>query len=759
MIRILKTSNRRALERLLSRDSDSDSRFDRRVAAIVDRVRTGGDAALKQFARRFDGVTGPLEISRDEMTALAAQTPAPVRRAIQQAVRHIRRVAARQVPKSWRVTVARGVSVEQRVEPLARVGCYVPGGRFPLPSSLLMTAVPAQIAGVGEIVVCCPRPEPAVMTAALAAGVSRFFRIGGAHAVAAMAFGTSTVPRVDKIVGPGNRYVAVAKAIVSRASAIDFFAGPTEIVIVAASGPPDWVAADLVAQAEHDPDARSVLITWKRGFASRVARATEARAAGREIATASLSRHGAILVARSASEAMALANRIAPEHLVVDRESLVRQSVTAGAVFVGPVHGAGRRRLRDGIESRAAHIRCCPIPRRLERGRFRPRHGRAAPDPKRTRNAGADDHLSGRSRRTSWTRRIDQSEAVTSYDYDKPAELYEGLRLHQNENTGGCSPRVLEALAALRPDQIAIYPPYKATVDACARHFGVSPDRVALTNGLDEGIFATAVVCLRPLATGPAEAIVPQPAFEIFALNASVAGGRPVEVAPRPDFEFALDEVLGAITPATRAVFLTNPNNPTGVSMPMSAIRTIAGRVPKGAVVFVDEAYADFAGATFIPELPDFPNVIVGRTFAKAHGLAGLRAGAIVGAPGTLAPIRQAIGVYSLNVAAAVALNAALADEEFVLDYLRQVRESKALVYAFCDRLGLKYWKSDANFVLVRTGGDPRAIAEATAARGIYLRDRGNEPGCEGCLRITAGIVEHTRRGLAVLEEVLCGAR
>jgi histidinol-phosphate aminotransferase len=348
----------------------------------------------------------------------------------------------------------------------------------------------------------------------------------------------------------------------------------------------------------------------------------------------------------------------------------------------------------------------------------------------------------------------------SAYDYDKPPELYDGLRLHQNENTGGCSPRVIEALAALRPDQIAFYPPYKKTVDACARHLGVPAEQIALTNGLDEGILAAAIAYLRPSVENPApEAIVPQPAFEIFALNASVAGGRPVFVMPRPDFEFALDEILGAITPKTRAVFLTNPNNPTGVSMPMEAIRIVASRMPSAGIVFVDEAYADFAGRTFIPELPRHPNVIVGRTFAKAHGLAGLRIGALVGAAAALSPVRQAIGVYSVNVAAAVALEAALADKAFVDDYLRQVHESKALVYAACDRLGLKYWKSDANFVLIRTGGRTDAIADAAAARGIYVRDRGGEPGCEGCIRLTTGVVEHTRRGLAVLEEVLCGER
>ena len=354
----------------------------------------------------------------------------------------------------------------------------------------------------------------------------------------------------------------------------------------------------------------------------------------------------------------------------------------------------------------------------------------------------------------------------SSYNYDKPPELYDGLRLHQNENTGGCSPRVLAALASLRADQIACYPPYKATVDACARYLGVVPDRLALTNGLDEGILAVAIAYLRrspgnpsPDAPEAPEVIVPQPAFEIFALNASVAGARPVLVPPRPDFVFALDEVLAAITPNTRAVFLTNPNNPTGVSMSMEAITTVAARVPRGAVVFVDEAYADFAGRTFIPQLAATPNVIVGRTFAKAHGLAGLRVGALIGAPETLAPVRQAIGVYSLNVAATVALDAALQDTAHVEDYLRQVRESKMLVYAACDRLGLTCWKSDANFVLIRTGGRTDALVDAAAARGVYLRDRGSEPGCEGCLRITAGIVDHTRRGLAVLEEVLCASR
>lgn len=338
MMRIVSATDRAALARMMATGRRQDRAFERRVAAIVDRVREGGDRALEQFARRFDRTAPPLEVSADEMRAAAATVPADVARAIRQAARNIARVAFRQIPKHQDVVVAPGVLVEQRVEPIARVGCYVPGGRFPLPSSLLMTAVPARVAGVREIIAICPRPEPVVMAAALEAGVTKLFRVGGAHGIAALAYGTKTVPRVDKIVGPGNRFVATAKALVAGTGtcAIDFYAGPTEIVIVAGSGRAEWIAADVIAQAEHDPDARSIVITWSRPLAERVAKAVARRARGLDIVTQSLKANGAIVVARTAAEAMELANRMAPEHLVLDRESLARGPLTAGAVFIGP---------------------------------------------------------------------------------------------------------------------------------------------------------------------------------------------------------------------------------------------------------------------------------------------------------------------------------------------------------------------------------------------------------------------------------------
>ena len=334
-IRIVEASDTAAVRDLLWPDRDRDGETEQRVAAIVSDVRRDGEAALLRYAREFDRLDEALEVSRNEMQA-AAKTVAPaVRRAIRVAARNIRAVAKKQVPRGWRMRVGPGITVEQRVVPLERVGCYVPGGRYPLPSTLLMTAIPAAAAGVKEVIVACPKPDAVVMAAALEAGASRLFRIGGAQAIAALAYGTQSVPRVDKIVGPGNRYVAAAKALVAADCGIDFYAGPTEIVIVASKGSPAWIAADLIAQAEHDPDARAVLITPSQSLASHVAGVVEKTMPTTGPAAESIRAHGGIIVTKSIKDAMALANSAAAEHLVVDDDAVAGQVRSAGSVFVG----------------------------------------------------------------------------------------------------------------------------------------------------------------------------------------------------------------------------------------------------------------------------------------------------------------------------------------------------------------------------------------------------------------------------------------
>ena len=335
MIRIVDARDTAAVATLLWPDRDRDGDTDQRVATIVADVRSQGEPALLRYAREFDRLDGPVEVSRKEMLA-AARTVAPaVRHAMRVAAKNIRTVARRQVPRGWRVTVGAGITVEQRVIPLDRVGCYVPGGRYPLPSTLLMTVIPARAAGVKDVIVACPKPDAVVMAAALEAGATRVFRLGGAQAIAAMAYGTQSVPRVDKIVGPGNRYVAAAKAQVASDCGIDFYAGPSEIVIVASAGPAAWIAADLIAQAEHDPDARAVLITPSRTLAARVAAQVAVRTPKDGPARASLRAHGGIIVTRTRREAMELANAAAPEHLVVDDDRQAAQVRCAGSLFVG----------------------------------------------------------------------------------------------------------------------------------------------------------------------------------------------------------------------------------------------------------------------------------------------------------------------------------------------------------------------------------------------------------------------------------------
>ena len=334
-MRVIPSSDRKAVDRLIARDQARDPEVERTAARIVTDVRRRGDTALRKWMLELDRVRGPFEVSAKELSDGWAATPRDVRQGIRLAARNVRRVATRQLPKPFVVEIRRGLKIEQRIEPLASVGCYVPGGRYPLPSTLLMTAVPARVAGVPDVVVVCPRPAPAVLCAAVEAGVSRVFRIGGAQAVAALAYGTQSIPRVDKIVGPGNAWVAAAKALVSRDCSIDFHAGPSEIVICSDLGQPEWIAADLVAQAEHDPAARAIVVTTRASLAARVIQAVKRQAPADGPARMALRRNGAVIVARTRREATDLVNRLAPEHLVCDRAEDVSRFRAAGTVFVG----------------------------------------------------------------------------------------------------------------------------------------------------------------------------------------------------------------------------------------------------------------------------------------------------------------------------------------------------------------------------------------------------------------------------------------
>ena len=309
------------------------------VRRIVNDVRRNGDRAVRRYATRWDGLGEgePLRVSEDELHQAWEQTNSELRDAIKQAAGNIRRYAewqaATDTDKEWRREIQPGVFVGQLVRPLESVGCYVPGGRYPLPSTVLMTVIPAQVAGVRQIRVASPRPAGATLAAAAFLGVREFYRVGGAQAIAALAYGTEEIPRVDKIVGPGNRYVTAAKKLVAFDCAIEFLAGPTEAVIISADGDPACIASDLVAQAEHDPDALCVFITTSRGLAKKVQHEVRVRERANPIAAEALSRRGAILLVASLEQAVEASNRIAPEHLTLPA-ALAPAVQHAGAVFL-----------------------------------------------------------------------------------------------------------------------------------------------------------------------------------------------------------------------------------------------------------------------------------------------------------------------------------------------------------------------------------------------------------------------------------------
>lgn len=325
------------IEALERRGSLNTSKVEKTVTAIVTDVKKRGDAGLRKYAAKFDGLTkdASLLVSREEMKAAWEATAPELQAAMKIAQANIRAFAEKQKPEEWTSASGPGVTTGQIVRPLESVGCYVPGGRYPLPSTLLMTVTPARVAGVERIVVCSPKPARETMAAAWLAGVTEFYRVGGAQAIAAMAYGTESIGRVNKIVGPGNLFVTAAKVMVSGECGIDMPAGPTEIVVTSETGDAAGIAADMIAQAEHDPEALAVLITSNVALANGVKAEVKAQAKSNAIAKISLAAQGCIFVTESVAEARTLTNRLAPEHLTVDANADLKWVKNAGSVFVG----------------------------------------------------------------------------------------------------------------------------------------------------------------------------------------------------------------------------------------------------------------------------------------------------------------------------------------------------------------------------------------------------------------------------------------
>jgi histidinol-phosphate aminotransferase len=334
-------------------------------------------------------------------------------------------------------------------------------------------------------------------------------------------------------------------------------------------------------------------------------------------------------------------------------------------------------------------------------------------------------------------------------EYHPPLGGRDGIRLDFNENTSGCSPRVMTKLRAAAEDQLARYPERGAVEQVLATFFGVQPTKLLLTNGVDEAIH---LLCETFLEPGD-EVIIPVPTFSMYELYAQQTGATVITVQAEAEFAFPTAGLLSAISPRTKMIFIASPNNPTGAVISHRDLVTVLQTATQAAVL-LDEAYYDFYGITMIPELPRFPNLFVARTFSKAYGLAGFRAGMLMGNAAEMKLVRKVSSPYNVNGVALACLEEAIGDVDYIGDYVRQVLQGRSRLESELSKLGILFWPSEANFLLMRIGEKRREFVKAMRERGILVRDRNSDPGCEGCVRITIGTLEQTATLIDALREI-----
>lgn len=739
------------------------------VSAMIADVRARGDAALIESARRFDGVAlTTLEVPRAAWDDARRSLPHEVRLALEQAARAIASFHRAQLPRDFEMEQRPGVRLGRRMEPLERVGVYAPGGRAAYPSSVLMGVVPARVAGVREIIVCSPPgpdglPPATVLAAAAIGAADRVFVAGGAGAIAAMAFGTDTIPVVDRIVGPGNAWVNEAKLQVARIVGIDNPAGPSEILVLADdSADADVVAVELLAQAEHDPDACCVLVTTSPNLLGKVqTRLSERipREPRRDIMESALRRSGALLLARDMEQAVTFANRYAAEHLLVltrEPRTLLTRLRNAGTIFLGApssvafgdystganhvlptgglartysglsVHDFVRFTTYQELSTRgAADLADATVT--LAEAEGLPAHAEAA---RLRRNAltATDDVVQ---RRTPLLRA--EYRALTTYD---PGREPCAIDLSDNTNLWGANPAATRAVREAGDPALTRYPPVyvPALKQLIAARLDVEPENVTTGCGSDDVIdSAIRAFC----AAGDAIAY-PDPTFGMIPAFARMNAVRPVGVSLASDLSLDCDALIDASAALT---YVCRPNNPTGTLFGRAALDELERRV--AGVLLVDEAYIEFAGEPGLAQAAAASSAaVVLRTFSKARGLAGLRIGYAIGPAELIREIEKSRGPYKVSSVAELAALAVLQDgDEWTLARIRDVEANRARISGELRALGLRVLPSAANFVLavLPAGQSAAAWNRRLRTAGIAVRPFPDLPQLGDCVRITIG--------------------
>ncbi len=736
-------------------------------AVLLD-VKRRGDRAVVDLTERFDGVRlAQTRVSSEAIRAAMDNLDPGLRRALDVAAANIEAVHGAQRFHEEPVDVVRGVRVWREWRALHRVGIYVPGGRTVYPSSVLMLAIPARLAGCQEIVMCSPpqrdgQVAPAILAAAGLSGVTEVHAIGGAQAIAAMAYGTESVRRVDKVFGPGNAYVTAAKLAVFGEASIDMPAGPSEILILTdGSVPAAWVAADLRAQAEHAPDARAVLVSTDPAIAADV----------RNLVDGELAEQVRVLTAAKMDEAVAFANDFAPEHLTLacsEPERWLARISSAGSVFLGPFAPAAagdyatgaNHVLPTGGASRSFSALGVDAFGRTLQVQSLDRDGLARLEPVVDALAGAE-RLAGhaasvRVRRTgsavfsrpNGPRPRGAILQMQPYEWEPPsariaseAGVPETDVVRFDTNTSPWPGASLSELGALALNE---YPDtsYTTLTSALAAYTGASPDEITVGAGADEilDLLAKAYV-------GAGDPVVlSRPTYAMFRIVSEMAGGR-VEAVPGRDLDVDQDRFLQRARHA-RLTWLCNPNNPTGELLPAAFIEGLAETSP--GVVAVDEAYFEFSAVTAAGLIARFPNLVVIRTLSKAFGLAGVRVGYALAGPAISAALGRVRPPGSISVVSEALGVRSVTDQPGMRERVSRIVACRETLSRDLSGLGLPVHPSAANFLLVHTG---EGAAPWLLRRGLVVRTFPSGSPLAGFIRITVRTAEENARLVDALSE------
>jgi len=804
-----------ALDRIRSRSLHTHAELIARVAEIVDGVRAGGDEALIHYTEKFDGVTlapNEIRVAPEFIRASASRADARTVEAFRQAINNIRAFHERQRERDWQMLNADGATVGQRILAVTAAGLYVPGGRAAYPSSVAMNAIPAQVAGVGRIAITTPPDtlEKVPVVAAIIAelGITEVYRVGGAQAIAALAFGTETIARVDKIVGPGNIYVAIAKKLVYGSVGIDSIAGPTEIVVIADdTADARFVAADLLAQAEHDVEASAICITTSASFARDVAREVDRQLETlerRETARASIANYGAVFVVESLEAACTLANNLAPEHLelmTADDERAAQMIENAGAIFFGawssepvgdyfagpnhvlPTVGTARfssplgvydflkrqsmihytraaiEKTADAIAAMAdaegltAHKRAVQL-RKDEGGRMKDESGEMRVDA----SSGDSSFILPPSSFRLHPSAFKIKPAVRAIAAYTLAPYRATIKLNQNENPfempDAIKREVERRLAARAWSRYPDFVP-SALLETLAKFAGWKPEGTLAGNGSNELIQATLMVTVG----AGTRVVLAEPTFTLYRQIITVLGGEVLSVPLTSQFQFDVNAIgERAIKERADVIILCSPNNPTGCRIAEDDLAQLA-RDFDGLIV-IDEAYHEFSGRTVVPLLAELPNLIVLRTFSKAMAMAGLRVGYLLARPEIAREVHKATLPYNLNFFSAMAAQVACERYDLLRSQIETIISERDRVFASIAVIpGIEPIPSAANFMIARTPLPPQKLFAELLARDILVRDVSKYPMLADYFRLSVGTAAENDRLIAALEDVMKSAQ